>query len=78
MSVSVSKPNKNVCSSREQAPKLLPAQGYSVNQHIMYEEKEETSKWECQANVISIDDKNCQSISCDKNCQSSKMCICSQ
>ena len=45
--------------------KLLPAQGYSVNQCVIQEEKEETSKQECQANIISIeDDKNCQSNNC--------------
>ena len=40
----------------------------------MYEEKDETCKWECQANVISMkDDKNCLSSLCsDKNCQDTK------
>ena len=39
----------------------------------MYEEKDETSKWECQANVISMNDKNYQSPLCsDKNCQYTK------
>ena len=46
---------------------------------VIQEAKEETSKWECQANLISIDDKSCQStkstksiLHSDKNCQSSK------
>ena len=61
----VSKPKKNVCSRKEQSPKLLLAQGYSVNQCVMYEDKEETNKQKCQANVISKeDDKNCQSNNC--------------
>ena len=60
-------------SSKEQSPIVLLAQGHSVNQCVMYEEKDETSKWECQANVISMDDKNCQSTLCsDKNCQDTK------
>ena len=67
----VPKPKKNVCSSKEQSPTLLPAQGYYVNQCIMQEEKEETSKLEYQANVTYMEDvKNCQSTVCsDKNCQ---------
>ena len=36
----VSKPNKNVCSSKEQSPSLLPAQRYSVNQCVIQEDKE--------------------------------------
>ena len=62
---------------------MLPAQGYFVNQCMMYEEKDEPNKWKCQANIISMEDekncqsilcsdKTCQSILCDKNCQSSK------
>ena len=40
----------------------------------MYEDTDETCKWECQANVTYMkDDKNCQSILCsDKICQSTK------
>ena len=70
----VFKPSKNVCSSKEQSPIVLPAQEYSVNQCVIYEEKDETSKAECQANVISMqNDKNCQSTLCsDKNCQDTK------
>ena len=51
----VSKPKINVCSSKEPSPKLLPAQKYSVNQCVIQEDKEETSKQECKANVISVD-----------------------
>ena len=53
---------------------MLPVKGYSVNQCVIYEGKDETSKWECQANVISMeDDKNCQSTLCsDKNCKDTK------
>ena len=69
----VSKPKKNMCSSKEQSHKLLPAQGYSVNQCVIQEDKEETSKWECKANVIPMDDKNCLSTLCSyKNCQDTK------
>ena len=56
---------RNVCSSKEQSPKLLPAQGYSVHQCVIQEDKEETSKQECPDNVISMeDDKNSQSNNC--------------
>ena len=34
--IKVSKPSMNVCSSEKQSPKLLPVQGYSVNQCVMY------------------------------------------
>ena len=34
--IKVSKPSKNVCSSKEQSPLVLPVQGYSVNQCVMY------------------------------------------
>ena len=61
----LSKPNTNVCSSKEQSLIVLPAQRDSVNQCVMYENKDETSKWGCPANVISMeDDKNCQSSNC--------------
>ena len=63
-------------SRKEQSPIVFPAQGYSVNQCVMYEDKDETSKQECQAKVISMeDDKNCQNTFCsDKNSQDTK-CI---
>ena len=54
-----------MCSSKEQSFIVLPTQGYSVDQCVLYEDKEETSKWECQAIVISMEDeKKCQSTLC--------------
>ena len=72
----VSKPSRNVCSSKELSPSVLNTQGYQVNQCVMYEDKDETSKQECQANgIIMEDEKNCQSTLCsDKNCWDTK-CI---
>ena len=71
----VSKPGENVCSSKEQSHLISKSEEYHVNQHVMYEEKDETSKQECQGNVISMDDKNCQCTLCsDKNCQDT-MCV---
>ena len=50
----VSKRRKNVCSSKEQSHLISKSEEYHVNQCVIQEEKEETSKWECQAQVISI------------------------
>ena len=41
----LSKPNKNMCSSKKQSPIVLPAREYSVDQCVMNEGKEKTSKW---------------------------------
>ena len=60
----VSKPKKNVCSSKEQSHFISQSEEYHVNQCVMYEDKEEKSNQECQAHVISMED--------DKNFQSSK------
>ena len=67
----VSKPSENVCSSKKQSHSILNSEEYHVNQCVMYENKDETSKQECQAHFIFMDeDKNCQSTLCsDKNCQ---------
>ena len=59
--VLVSKPKKNVCSSKEQSTTVLPAQESYVDHCVKYEEKIKTSKQEFQANVVyREDDKNCQ------------------
>ena len=65
----VSKASQNVCSSKEKPHVVLMTQ--NVNQCVVYEYQEESSKWECQAHVAPLcDDKNCQSTLCyDKNCQ---------
>ena len=70
----VSKPKKNVCSSKEQSHLLSRSEEYQVNHFVIQEDKEERNKWECKANVIyREDDKNNQSTMCsDKNCQETK------
>ena len=40
----VSKPSQNVCSSKVQSSIVLPSQGYSVNQCVVDEEQDKTSK----------------------------------
>ena len=42
--VSIKAQEKNVCSSKEHSPTLLPAQGYSVNQCVIQEEKEKNKQ----------------------------------
>ena len=55
----VSKPGQIRCSSKEQSHIVLPSQEYQVNQCVVYEEQNKTSKQECQAHVIYVcDDKN--------------------
>ena len=72
--IQVSKSSKNVCSSNEQSHLASKSEEYHVNQCEMYKDKDETSKWECQANVVSMeDDKNHQStLSSDKTCPDTK------
>ena len=67
----ISNPGQKKCSSKEQSHSELNSEEYHVNQCVMYEDKDETSKQEYPALVISKDeDKNCQSTLCyDKNCQ---------
>ena len=61
----VSKPMKNVCSSKEQSSKLLPAQGYSVNQCVIQEKKKKQASRSAKPMFFSMeDDKNCQSNNC--------------
>ena len=50
----VSKSKRNVCSSKEQSHLIPKSKEYRVDQYVKNENKDETSKWECQANVISI------------------------
>ena len=40
----VSKPGTNVCSSKEQSHLVSKSEGYHINQCVLYEEKDETSK----------------------------------
>ena len=61
----VSKPGKNMCSSKEHSYEIQKSEKYHVNLWVIQEDKEETSKSECQASVKSMeDDKNCQSNNC--------------
>ena len=54
----VSKASKTMCSSKEQSHLISKSEEYHVNHED--KDKEETSKWECQARVISVEyDKNC-------------------
>ena len=63
--------SQNMYSGKEQSHIAFPSNEYQVNQYVVYEEQDETSKWECTAHDLSMyDDKNCQSTLCyDKNCQ---------
>ena len=54
----VTNPNTNVCSSKEQSHLLSKSKGYHVDQCVQYENTEETSLQQCQANVMN--DKKCQ------------------
>ena len=67
----VLQPIQNMCSSKEQSHIVSNSIEYHVNQCVVYEDQDETSKWECTAHDISMyEDKNCQSTLCyDKNCQ---------
>ena len=61
----VSKPIQNVCSSKKQSHIVLSSHEYQVNQCVVYEDQEETSKQVCTAHYISIyDNKNYQSTKC--------------
>ena len=61
----VSKPCHKACSSKEQSPAVLTSHYHNVNQCVIYEDQDETSKWECTAHYISMcDDKNCESTKC--------------
>ena len=61
----VLQPSQNVCSSKEQSHIVLPAHEYQVNQCVVYEDQDETSKWECTAHDIFICDyTSCQSTRC--------------
>ena len=75
----VSKPSQNVCSSKKQSHIVLPSHEYQVNQCVVYEDQDKTSKWQCTSHDISMyDDKSCQSTLCyDKNCQDTQ-CVCMQ
>ena len=58
----VSKPGQNMCSSKQQSQVVSTSNVYYVNQCVVQEDQDKTSKWECQTFVISLcDDKNCQS-----------------
>ena len=72
----VSKPKKIVCSSKEQSHLTSKSEEYHVNQCVVQKDKEETSMQECQANVIYMDDKNCQSTLCSDKIPT--LLICSQ
>ena len=69
--IQVSQPGQKICSSKEQPPRLLPSHEYTVSQCVEQEDPDKTSKWKCQAHVISLcSNKNCKSTLCyDKNCQ---------
>ena len=63
----VQMPCHKVHSSKEQSPALLTSHNHNVNQCVVYEDQNETSKQECTAYDISIcDDNNCQSTKCVK------------
>ena len=52
-------------SSKEQSPSVLTSHNPNVNQCVVYEDQDETSKHVCTAHDISMhDDKNCQSTKC--------------
>ena len=67
-----------MCSAKEQPHLLSKSKEFHVDQCVKYENKEETSLWECQANVM--DDKNWHgnmqpvkpAVCDDKKCQSTK------
>ena len=60
--------------NKNSATKCVSQEKY-VNQCVLQGVQEETSKQECQAHVICMDDKNCLStVSSDKNCQDTQ-CI---
>ena len=43
----VSKPVQKMCSSKDQSPRVLLSHEYTVNQCVVQEDQDKTSKWKC-------------------------------